>query len=131
MNIQVVNIKELPTGWQKKRNHAYVGRDNIRYCVEASPLANPFVIGKDGNRSEVIEKYRSWLDEAVLRDRSPQKIELLVLTLKALLCNVLHEETYYLVCWCHPQACHASVVLEKMEGVRQELMYKTEECVNE
>ena len=32
---------------------AYVGRP--------SPLGNPFVLGRDGNREEVIAEYRHWL----------------------------------------------------------------------
>lgn len=41
------------------RHHRfYVGRGN--------PLGNPFVIGKDGTRDEVIEKYQNWLYEKIL-----------------------------------------------------------------
>lgn len=49
MSEYVVNIRSH-TGelW-----NVYIGRP--------SPYGNPFVIGRDGNRQEVIEKYRTWL----------------------------------------------------------------------
>jgi hypothetical protein len=49
-NIRVLNKKHLrgPAG-----NAVYVGRPSV--------WGNPFVIGKDGSRAEVIEKYETWL----------------------------------------------------------------------
>jgi hypothetical protein len=40
----VVNIKNYP-----KKDYVYIGR--------GSPLGNPYIIGKDGDRAEVIKKY--------------------------------------------------------------------------
>ncbi len=40
---------------EKERHHVYVGRP--------SKWGNPFVIGKDGNRAEVIKLYEQWLYE--------------------------------------------------------------------
>ena len=37
----------------------YIGRKG--YGLNGSVLANKFVIGKDGSREDVIEKYRQWL----------------------------------------------------------------------
>lgn len=55
---------------------------------------NPFVIGKDGTREEVIAKYEAWI---------VQQPELMA---------ALHELTgKYLVCWCMPEACHGEVLL--------------------
>ena len=33
---------------------------NARYCGRPSPLGNPFVIGRDGTRDEVCDKYEAW-----------------------------------------------------------------------
>jgi prephenate dehydrogenase len=63
----------------------YVGRPT-RY-------GNPFIIGRDGSRAEVIERYA-----ATLHDRlRPDEIEAL--------------RGHDLVCWCAPQPCHADVLL--------------------
>lgn len=37
------------------------------YIGRGSPLGNPFVIGKDGSREQVIAKYRVWLNEQIMR----------------------------------------------------------------
>lgn len=36
------------------------------YVGRGTPLGNIFVIGKDGTRNEVIEKYQNWLYEQIL-----------------------------------------------------------------
>lgn len=65
----------------------YIGRPSI--------WGNPFIIGKDGTREEVIEKYRNWiLNNEYLMSR-------------------LHElKGKTLGCWCAPKACHGDVLLE-------------------
>jgi hypothetical protein len=65
------------------------------YVGRPSPWGNPFVIGRDGTREEVIEKYRVWLP-----------------TQKVLMRNLHHLAGKDLICWCAPQACHADVLLE-------------------
>ena len=50
-------------------NRFYIGRGNASYRLPQSPLANPFVVGRDGeprsggeaSRREVIEKFRGGL----------------------------------------------------------------------
>lgn len=68
-------------------NHAYIGRP--------SPWGNPFVIGKDGTREEVIEKYREW-----------------ILNNPELLADLWSLRGRDLACWCAPKACHGDVLLE-------------------
>lgn len=66
------------------------------YVGRPSKWGNPFEIGKDGTREEVIEKFRDWL-----------------LSQPTLVAEVKRElRGKNLVCWCHPQACHAEVLLE-------------------
>lgn len=56
---------------------------------------NPFSIGKDGTREEVIKKYRDWLFK---------NDELL---------SFIHElKGKSLDCWCAPQACHGDTLLD-------------------
>lgn len=54
---------------------------------------NPFVVGKDGTREEVIRQYADWVVE--------QKH----------LMDALHElKGKRLGCWCHPAPCHGQVL---------------------
>ncbi len=56
---------------------------------------NPFRIGVDGTRSEVIEKYRKWLLE------QPD-----------LLADIEELRGKRLGCWCAPKPCHGDVLVE-------------------
>jgi hypothetical protein len=75
----------------------YVGRAMYRggWRLRASPLANPFRIGCDGDRGEVIAKYRDYL--------------LGHPDLLALLPDLRGKR---LGCWCKPLPCHADVIAE-------------------
>lgn len=65
------------------------------YIGRPSKWGNPFVIGKDGNRQEVIEKYRQYI---------LNKPELL---------KDLHElKGKKLGCYCKPFSCHGDVLEE-------------------
>jgi hypothetical protein len=64
-------------------------------------LSNPFVIGRDGSRDEVIMKYRAWIV------RQPALMAAL---------QELHGKD--LVCWCAPERCHAEVLIELANGFR-------------
>ena len=64
------------------------------YIGRPSKWGNPFVIGKDGTRDEVIRKYESWL-----------------LTQPALLAALPELRGKVLGCWCFPQACHGDVLV--------------------
>ena len=78
------------------------------YIGRPSPLGNPFVIGRDGTRDEVIAKYRSWL-LAQLDENKPSA----VLTEMDRLVNLYeNNETLTLVCWCAPKACHGDVLAQ-------------------
>lgn len=69
---------------------------NACYVGRPTKYGNPFEIGRDGTREQVIAKYRRYLDE------HPE----LVSSAKAELRG--HD----LVCWCAPLPCHADVLLE-------------------
>lgn len=69
------------------------------YIGRPSKWGNPFVIGPDGTREEVIEKYEKWL---------LQQPELMA---------SLHElKGKTLGCWCSPKACHGDVLVKYAEG---------------
>lgn len=66
------------------------------YIGRPSKWGNPFRIGKDGSREDVIQKYRHW----VLAN--PNLISQLSSDLKG----------KTLGCWCKPNACHGDVLAE-------------------
>lgn len=69
------------------------------YIGRGSKWGNPFKIGEDGNREEVISKYREWIlkQPHLLRD------------LKELDGKVLG-------CWCKPNSCHGDVLAALLSG---------------
>lgn len=79
---------------QKKPYDVYIGRRNSRYGLAESKWRNPFKIGKDGTRAEVIELYEKYvLNKPELRE-----------SLGELKGKVLG-------CWCAPEACHGDVLV--------------------
>lgn len=87
---------------RRVRGGEYIGRPT-------SPLANPFVIGCDGDRDEVIAKYAAWLDARLIDGGSPQAREFA--RLRAIL---LRTGALTLVCWCAPKPCHGDVLRERL-----------------
>lgn len=82
----------MPKVFNKYHNDApadavYIGR--------GSPYGNPFAIGKDGNRAEVIQKFKAYIDAN-----------------EALLAQVKRElHGKDLVCFCKPASCHGDILL--------------------
>jgi len=69
------------------------------YIGRPGKWGNPFNIGKDGTREEVIEKYREWIQ-----------------TQPKLLASLHELEGKILGCWCAPKACHGDVLSELANG---------------
>lgn len=72
------------------------------YIGRGSSFGNPFVIGVDGTREEVIEKYREWFQNRLRNDRFRRAVESL--------------RGKRLGCYCKPFACHGDVIVEYLEG---------------
>jgi hypothetical protein len=72
---------------KKEPYDVYIGRPSI--------WGNPFVIGKDGSREEVIQKYKEY-----------------ILNKPELLKQLYKLKNKVLGCWCKPQACHGDVLVE-------------------
>jgi hypothetical protein len=65
------------------------------YIGRPSKWGNPFEIGKDGTRDEVIEKFKVYANLTFTKEE-------IILELKGKI----------LGCWCSPQNCHGSVLAE-------------------
>ena len=70
---------------KKQQFDVYIGRPG--------KWGNPFVIGKDGTRSEVIARYEAWLK-----------------TQPELLAGLHQLQGKVLGCWCSPLPCHGDVL---------------------
>lgn len=70
------------------------------YIGRPSKWGNPFAIGRDGDREEVLKKYEEWIKN------QPE-------LLKAL--PELKDKI--LGCWCKPQACHGDVLARLCDGM--------------
>lgn len=85
------------------KHHGNIPKDAI-YIGRGSRWGNPFVIGKDGNRDEVINKYRNRLLFYYQQSMETFDEELI----KAL--AALHGKN--LVCFCAPKRCHGHILEE-------------------
>lgn len=69
------------------------------YIGRPSKWGNPFKIGEDGARQEVIRKYREY-----------------ILSNDELLKDLYELKGKTLGCWCKPSACHGDVLVDLIEG---------------
>jgi hypothetical protein len=72
------------------------------YVGRPSKWGNPFQIGRDGDRDEVVTKFTQWflMDSGLLGD----------------LDELVGKD---LVCWCAPERCHAEILLRLAELVKE------------
>ena len=65
------------------------------YIGRPTKFGNPFVLGKDGDRDTVIEKYEQWLrTQPLLMEAAKRELR-----------------GKSLVCWCAPARCHGDVLM--------------------
>lgn len=81
-NTKVVHCK-------KEKFDIYIGRP--------SKWGNPFIIGRDGNREEVINLFREYITVGAG---------------KHLLKELYELKGKVLGCWCKPSACHGDILVE-------------------
>ncbi len=108
MSITICNCKSQRPNPNNPK-HIYCGRRMPGFS--ASPLANPFHLDKDGNRSQVIQLFKSDLWRA-LNDKpcsrlSGQAAKKEILRLAQL---VQAGNPISLFCWCAPLPCHCDVI---------------------
>ncbi len=73
--------------YKDKEPGIYIGRPSV--------WGNPFVIGKDGSREEVVAKYEQYL-----------------LNNPELMLQLPNLKGKNLVCFCSPQKCHGDILLK-------------------
>lgn len=98
------NLKE----WMADPNNVYIGRkgvvliDGKRFPPQDSIFANPFKVGRDGTREEVIDKYKQELIAKVVSGEITEE-------------DVLNLKGKTLGCWCSPEPCHGDVLLKLLD----------------
>jgi hypothetical protein len=88
----VATDPKFPKVWNRKTDKVPQG---AVYCGRPSKWGNPFVMGKDGSRGEVCDRFE--------REILP---ELDVSSLRG----------KHLVCFCAPLRCHCDAILKKANG---------------
>jgi len=79
---------------RKEYFDVYIGRGSL--------FGNGYIIGPDGTREEVIQKYREWFFRRLRSERFRKAVEKL--------------RGKKLGCFCKPLACHGDVIVEYLEG---------------
>ena len=89
--MRVWNLRYATRSEQPPPDAVYVGRP--------SKWGNPFIIGRDGSREEVVGKYQEY-----------------IVNNTDLLCQLPELQGRDLVCWCAPKPCHADVLMRLANG---------------
>lgn len=84
----------------------YLGRYNVfvPMAKQRNRYGNPFIIGRDGTREEVIAKYRTWFATKI--EAEPAFKE-----------GLREFVGKRLACWCHPEHCHVDVIVEYVNAL--------------
>ncbi len=80
----------------KELYDVYIGRPTI--------FGNPFQMGVDGTRDEVVEKYRKYFEERIQTDDD-------------FLQSVVTLKDRKLGCFCKPKSCHGDVICEFLNSL--------------
>lgn len=95
MVIVPANRSQVDPWWEPGRV-VHCQRNKYDVLIDRSGMwGNPFLLGRDGGRDEVIAKYRAWLI------RNP-----------ALMARLPELAGLTLGCWCKPEPCHGDVLAE-------------------
>ena len=101
--VKVVNLMEdqcdvlIGRNWPRgKANHPLAGMSGY--------LGNPFVIGKDGTREEVLAKYKEWLYHGTKVVNGSDPVEYRRFALEEL------PGHYKWGCFCAPEKCHGDIL---------------------
>ena len=80
----------------KEQYDVYIGRPSI--------YGNPFQIGKDGDRQQVVEKYKNYFYKKIHTDEDFKN-------------QVLNLKGIRVGCFCKPHACHGDIICEYLNNI--------------
>lgn len=94
---EVVNIYHLEENWRDNPDYVYIGRAGKGFSGE---YGNPFVVGTDGTREEVLVKYTEYFYSRITDQNDP------------FFWRIKELRDKKLVCFCKPKVCHGDVIAE-------------------
>lgn len=94
--------------YNQNKSGIYIGRPKYN---QHWGFGNPFVIGKDGNRAEVILKFKNWLENSSKDshpDATPERRDWIIN-------NLYKIKSEDLICWCNypKEDCHGRILIEE------------------
>lgn len=92
------NLKE----WMNDKNNVYIGGSSKYICQALSAFANPFKIGRDGTRDEVLTKYETYITTKLDNDTQLSQ-------------DLINLRGKSLGCWCYPDPCHGDVLIKLID----------------
>lgn len=94
----------------KEKYDVYIGRVRTKGGMSLpNHFGNPFIIGRDGDRAEVIDKFRRWINgDPTLAYVEPDRRRWILDNLRTL-------KDKKLGCFCKPQDCHGDVYVELLD----------------
>lgn len=103
MTTTVVNVRDLPDGWQADEQYVYVGRSRGDAPELDGRLGNPFTLRYEDERDSVLRRYQSYLDRKLATTPDfARRVE------------ACRGKT--LVCYCKPKRCHGDVIAAWLNG---------------
>ena len=100
MKTTIANLKQCG----KQANGVYIGRSACRQFH----FGNPFVIGVDGGRDEVCDKFETWLRGEDHHHIEPERREWVLANMHSMRGKVL-------MCFCAPARCHGETYIKLLE----------------
>lgn len=103
------------THWRERNMRTTVVHSNVVpagpgtvYIGRPGPWGNPYVLGPDGNRDEVIKQFSAWLGYS----DDPRAVWMRV--------NIRSLEGKVLRCHCHPLPCHGDTLVHFLRDTLEE-----------
>ncbi|OQR97478.1 hypothetical protein THRCLA_06936 [Thraustotheca clavata] len=97
-SLRALGYKSIDAWFAASPNHVYIGRAMPAYqgksAIPGSVWGNPFKIGRDGTREDVVTKYHAYITAKIGRGEL----------------NIKELQGKTLGCWCSPEACHGDVL---------------------
>lgn len=86
-------------------------------------FANPFKIGVDGTREQVLTKYKHWIARELIKAynifKRQGRVTRKLLEIQTLAEYYKKEGHFYLRCYCHPKVCHGDVLISLARKLSQ------------
>ena len=101
----MIRVVNKYAGFPSSGHREYIGRPSV--------LGNPYKIGIDGDRAQVIQKFRDHLDEVLKDPEHPVTRRIRELAI------IARNGDLFLVCFCAPKSCHGNVIKDAIERMNR------------